>query len=76
MGGVKTARLKPGTEMETITRKDIARMAGVSEKTVLRREMDWGIRQFRSAASARPQLFFRESVNRQLMSRRIINHPI
>ena len=72
----KSATIQKGKTMETITRKDIARAAGVSEKTVGRRERDWGLNTCRSRASERPQLYFREQVNRQLVPRSIIHRPI
>ncbi len=45
--------------MTTITRKEIAAAAGVSVRTVIRRERAWGLISCRSTASARPILYFR-----------------
>lgn len=72
----KNEKLKTSKPMETITRKDIANAAGVSEKTVARRERNWGIHSCRSQASHRPQLYFREQVNRILVPRRIFSRPL
>lgn len=72
----KSSTIAKGKMTETITRKQIACAAGVSEKTVSRREHNWGISRCRSAASKRPQLYFREQVNRALVPRHIIPRPI
>lgn len=72
----KNAKLSSAKPMDTITRKDIARAAGVSEKTVARRERKWGLHQCRSEAIHRPHLYFRDQVNRQLIPRRIFSAPL
>jgi DNA-binding XRE family transcriptional regulator len=52
--------------MNTITKKEIAELAGVSLRTVVRREKEWGIFAARSKASRRPILYFRARVERLL----------
>lgn len=47
--------------MNTITRKEIASMAGVSAKTVKRKESFWGLLQFRSKAKENEILYFRRA---------------
>jgi hypothetical protein len=59
----------------TITRKEIAKATGVSERTVKRKEKEWGLSKCRSKASERP-LFFLDPANRELMQRGIILRPI
>jgi hypothetical protein len=42
------------------TRKEIADMLGVSVRTLIRREKEWGLDRCRSNASISPYLFFRK----------------
>lgn len=62
-------------EETLVSRKDIARVAGVSERTVSRRESEWGLDKCKSAATERPR-YFRERVNQILVPRQIIPRPI
>lgn len=61
---------------DTITRKQIAQAAGVSEDTVRRKEVEWGIDKFKSTASECPILFFRQPVSIQLLKIRVIIRPL
>ncbi len=60
----------------TITRKEIAAAADVSEDTVTRREKSWGLDKCISQARQKPVSFFRDKVNQALISRGIISKPI
>lgn len=47
---------------QTLTRKEIAALLGVSVMTVIRRSKEWQLEKFRCKASRRPLLYWRAAV--------------
>lgn len=60
----------------TVTLCEIAIAANVSEDTVRRRRVEWGLNDCRSAASKSPAIFFREQASRVLLEKKIIIKPL
>lgn len=60
----------------TITRKEIATAADVSEDTVARRERAWGLDKCRAKGRKRPVSFFRDLANAALIAEGVIEKPI
>jgi|HubBroStandDraft_5_1064220.scaffolds.fasta_scaffold376451_2 hypothetical protein len=63
-------------ETNTVTRKEIASAAEISERTVMRHESEWGLNKHRSRAKQNPVLFFRDKVSKILLELRIIQKPL
>ena len=56
----------------TITRKELAALAGVSVKTVQRHEKDWGLHRFISRTRLRPVEFHLAPVVKHLQQLRVL----
>lgn len=61
---------------ETITRLEIAKAVEMSESTVERREVEWGLDKCRSKASKGVVLYFRAKASEALLMRFIIYRPL
>lgn len=57
---------------DTITRKEIAALIGVSIDTVIRKERQWGLRKHLNKSKQRPLIFFRGPIIKILTMRGII----
>lgn len=64
------------TTKPTVTLKEIASAADVSEDTVRRHLDDWGLNKCKSEASKRPHYFFRKLASDQLIRVRVISEPL
>lgn len=62
--------------MRTITRKQIADAAGVSLRTVQRKEKKWGLDKCRSNGCERPITYIPEKASSLLISLDVILKPI
>lgn len=60
----------------TVTIKEIASAAGVSEDTVRRRRKDWGLDKCQSMATKIPIVFFTQKASEVLIRQRIISKPL
>lgn len=56
----------------TISRSELARIIGMSEDTIRRREEEWGLTPCRSKASKSTVLYFRSQASEALLTRYII----
>jgi hypothetical protein len=62
--------------MRTVTRKEIADAAGVSLRTIQRKEKKWGLDKCRSNGCERPITYIPEKASRVLISKDVISEPL